>query len=163
MANLSDEKAFKKLQTEEYFRQFYSRSLRPDGRQDLTSIRPVSISVGSVSTADGSSIVKQGETVIVCGLKLELSQPAADRPKLGYVVPNVNLNPCCHAQFKPGAPPEQAQIASTFLNEVILNSSVLPLEKLCIVEGKWVWTYNGRLRPLTTGNPDHKTSRSDCF
>lgn len=34
---------------------------------------------------------------------------------------------------------DEAQVASTFLNEVLLNSKVLPLENLCIVEGKWVW------------------------
>ena len=140
MASLTDEKAFKKLQTEEYFKQYYGKSMRPDGRQGLTSTRPVSISVGSVSSADGSSIVKQGETIIVCGLKLELARPTTERPNMGFIVPNIILTPSCHAQFKPGAPSEEAQIASTFLSEVIMNSKVLPLEKLCIAEGKWVWT-----------------------
>ena len=139
-STLTDEKAFKKLQREEYFKQYYDKSLRPDGRQGLVSTRPVSISVGSVSSADGSSIVKQGETIIVCGIKLELARPMTERPNMGFIVPNITLSPSCHAQFKPGAPSEEAQIASTFLHQVILNSKVLPLENLCIAEGKWVWT-----------------------
>ena len=140
MATLTDEKAFKKLQTEEYFRQFYAKNTRPDGRKGLVSSRPVTISVGSISTADGSSIVKQGETVVVCGIKLELAHPSNDNPKMGYIVPNLVLSPACHAQFKPGAPCEEAQVLSAFLNEVILNSKVFPLENLCIAEGKWVWS-----------------------
>ena len=52
--------SFKKLQPEEYFRQHYEQGIRPDGRTGLTSLRPVSISVGSISSADGSAVVKQG-------------------------------------------------------------------------------------------------------
>ena len=54
--------------------------MRPDGRAGLTSFRPVSISVGSITTADGSAIVKQGETIIVCGIKAELAKPKPETP-----------------------------------------------------------------------------------
>ena len=57
--------SFKKLEPEEYLRQHYQQGLRPDGRKGLTSLRPVSISVGSISVADGSAVVKQGDTIVV--------------------------------------------------------------------------------------------------
>ena len=53
----------KKLQPEEYLRQHYEQKIRPDGRPVLTSLRPVSISTGSINTADGSAVVMQGETM----------------------------------------------------------------------------------------------------
>jgi RNase PH-related exoribonuclease len=42
--------------------------VRPDGRS-LQEFRPVSINVGSIKTAEGSAIVKIGNTVVVCGIK----------------------------------------------------------------------------------------------
>ena len=42
--------------------------MRPDGRS-LRKFRPVSVNVGSIKTADGSAIVKIGNTVVVCGIK----------------------------------------------------------------------------------------------
>ena len=57
--------SFKKLEPEEYLRQHYQQGLRPDGRKGLSSLRPVSISVGSISVADGSAVVKQGDTIVV--------------------------------------------------------------------------------------------------
>ena len=57
--------SFKKLEPEEFLRQHYQQGLRPDGRKGLNSLRPVSISVGSISVADGSAVVKQGDTIVV--------------------------------------------------------------------------------------------------
>ena len=57
----------------------------------------------------------------------------------GYVVPNLDLSPMCHPQFKPGPPSESAQVASYFIYEVIQNSQIIDLEKLCINPGKLVW------------------------
>ena len=152
----------------------YSQGIRPDGRSSLTSFRPVSISPDSISTAEGSAIVKQGETIISCGIKAEIAKPRTETPNegmcniiksglrnrvflfipnlikflscnytflylLGYVVPNLELSPMCHSQFKPGPPSETAQVASYFINEVIQNSKIIDLEKLCIKPGKHVW------------------------
>ena len=58
---------------------------------------------------------------------------------LGFIVPNVELSPMCHAQFKPGPPSELAQTASQFVNEVLQSSNLIDLKDLCIIEGKLVW------------------------
>ena len=48
------------IQPEEHFRQHVENGVRPDGREDLCALRPVSISAGTIGTADGSAVVKQG-------------------------------------------------------------------------------------------------------
>ena len=60
----------------------------------------------------------QGETSVVCGVKLELAEPRPEAPDQGFVVPNLELSPICHPQFKPGPPSELAQTVSNFLLEV---------------------------------------------
>ena len=65
--------AFKKLQPEDFYKAHIDQGVRPDGRGSLTASRPVSISVGSIGTADGSAIVKQVSTPTTsCTLALQI-------------------------------------------------------------------------------------------
>ena len=40
---------------------------------------------GSVSTADGSSLVRLGDTTVVCGVKAEIAEPDLDAPEDGFL------------------------------------------------------------------------------
>jgi len=131
--------AFKKLQPEDFHRAHIDQGKRADGRSSLAAIRPVSISVGNIGTADGSSIVKQGETSVVCGVKLELATPKPESPEEGFVVPNMELGPLCHPQFKPGPPSEMAQTVSQFVYQALKNSAFLDPKDLCVEKAKLVW------------------------
>ena len=130
---------YQKLQPGDFYKAHVEKGLRPDGRGNLISFRPVSITANSIASADGSSIVKQGGTVVLCGVKLELAEPKSERPDEGYVVPNLELPSLCHSQFKPGPPPAMAQVASCFINEVIQNSGLINPKDLCVEAGKLVW------------------------
>lgn len=97
------------------------------------------MNIGSISTADGSALVKIGNTTIICGIKAELANPTVDAPGKGYIVPNVDLPPLCSSRFRPGPPGEQAQAASQFIADVIESSEVIQTEDLCIERGKLCW------------------------
>ncbi|XP_069680296.1 exosome complex component RRP43-like isoform X2 [Periplaneta americana] len=99
----------------------------------------MSINVGSIKTADGSAIVKIGNTTIVCGVKAELATPKPEEPNLGYLVPNVELPPLCSPKFRPGPPSDQAQVSSNFVAEAVANSGCLDLRDLCIVPERLAW------------------------
>ncbi|KAK2153306.1 hypothetical protein LSH36_301g02012 [Paralvinella palmiformis] len=102
----------------EYFRKFLEQDTRPDGRA-LAEVRPVMLNVGSITTAEGSALVKLGNTAVLCAIKAELTVPKDDAPKCGLIVPNVDLPPICSPMFKPGPPSEIAQAATVFMNDVI--------------------------------------------
>lgn len=51
-----------------YFRDYINYNIRPDGRE-FDKFRPVRINIKSIGTADGSAIVKLGNTTVVCGIK----------------------------------------------------------------------------------------------
>ena len=40
---------------------------------------------GSISTADGSALVRLGDTTVVCGVKAEIAEPDLDRPEDGFL------------------------------------------------------------------------------
>jgi len=129
---------YKTLQPQEFYKTFLDRKLRPDGRE-LLEFRTTTLTIGSISTADGSSIVKCGNTTIICGIKAEVAPPLSEQPSKGFIVPNVTLPPMCSSQIKSGPPGEMAQAATQFIAELVKNELIIELEKLCIRETKWVW------------------------
>ena len=111
---------------------------RPDGRK-LNERRPISISSGNIKSADGSSIVRQGNTTVVCGIKLELAKPTPENPNQGFIVPNVTLPAMCNPSFKSGPPSAEAQSLSAFVKEVLDSSSCIDLTELCPVNHMFAW------------------------
>src|SRR5882757_6997867 len=47
----------------------------------LTPLR----AAGSISTADGSALVRMGDTTVVCGVKAEIAEPDLDLPEQGFL------------------------------------------------------------------------------
>ncbi|XP_060942419.1 exosome complex component RRP43 [Limanda limanda] len=129
---------FKTAEPLEYHRSFLKENCRPDGRE-LSEFRTTTLNIGSISTADGSALVKLGNTTVICGIKAELTNPPVEAPGKGYIVPNVDLPPLCSSRFRPGPPGEQAQAASQFIADVIESSEVIQTEDLCIERGKLCW------------------------
>lgn len=41
--------------------------------------------LGSIGTANGSALVRLGDTTIVCGVKAEIAEPDLDRPDEGWI------------------------------------------------------------------------------
>ncbi|KAM6496359.1 Ribosomal protein S5 domain 2-type fold [Amanita muscaria] len=129
---------FQRLHPRVYLERFVAEKIRPDGRE-FSDWRQASVNLGSISTADGSALVRLGSTTVVCGVKAEIAEPELERPHEGYLVPNFDLPALCSPKFKPGPPSEEAQILSDKLNEALLASGMLSLSSLCIHPGRAVW------------------------
>jgi exosome complex component RRP43 len=148
---------FQRLHPRAYYERFVSENIRPDGRS-FDGWRDVSLNVGarsfptsltrhaypsslgSISTADGSALIRLGNTTIVCGVKAEIAEPELDSSQDGFLgtfsqrtislktalirdgrdlVPNLDLPALCSPKFKPGPPGEDAQVLSDKLNEAL--------------------------------------------
>ncbi|XP_030010070.1 exosome complex component RRP43 [Sphaeramia orbicularis] len=129
---------FKTAEPLEYHRSFLKENCRSDGRE-LSEFRTTTLNIGSISTSDGSALVKIGNTTVICGIKAELANPTVESPGKGYMVPNVDLPPLCSSRFQAGPPGEQAQAASQFIVDVIESSEMIQTEDLCIERGKLCW------------------------
>ncbi|KAF8434861.1 ribosomal protein S5 domain 2-type protein [Boletus edulis BED1] len=129
---------FQRLHPHAYLDRFLAEGVRPDGRESC-AWRDVFVNVGSISTADGSALVRMGKTIVVCGVKAEIAEPELDSPDLGFIVPNIDLPAMCSPKFKPGPPSEEAQVLSERLNDALVRSNILPLDTLCIASGRAAW------------------------
>ncbi|XP_002120565.2 exosome complex component RRP43 [Ciona intestinalis] len=132
------EDIFKHIQPVEYYKSFLKENIRPDTRT-LQQIRKTTLNVGPITTADGSALVKIGDTMVMCGVKAELTQPTAEEPKKGIIVPNLDLPALCSSKFKPGPPNTQAQVGTKFLDNLMKIANLVNPEDLCIVPDKLVW------------------------
>lgn len=61
----------------------------------------------SVSSADGSALVKLGNTTVVCGIKAEVGKPEAVNPNRGRLDVSLTLDPLCSPSFSIGKASEQ--------------------------------------------------------
>ncbi|KAI8049072.1 ribosomal protein S5 domain 2-type protein [Syncephalis plumigaleata] len=127
---------FKRVQPEEYYRKILEQNVRPDGRS-FEGFRTTIVNAGCIGTAEGSAVVRIGDTTVVCGIKAEVAEPTLDHPNQGYFVPNVELGPLCSSRFRPGPPGDLAQLISERLHSLL--SKVVVLEDLCIEPEQAVW------------------------
>ena len=119
---------FRTLQPEEFYREHLEARERPDGR-GLLERRPVTISRGHLGTADGSAVVKCGQTSVVCGIRAELTSPHAYRPLTGFIVPNFSFS---MASLAPSSSLNLTPRISQFLLTVLSTPGCVDLSDLCV-------------------------------
>lgn len=69
----------------------------------------------------------------------EFCKPKPDKPKEGFLVPNVELPPLCSSKFRPGPPSEEAQVLTKLVADIVNNAQCIHLEDLCITKEKLAW------------------------
>jgi exosome complex component RRP43 len=74
---------------------------------------------GAVSTADGSALVKIGNTTMLAGVKLEVMVPSQETPDQGSITVDFQMPPICSPLVRPGRPVEAASVISEQLSNVL--------------------------------------------
>ncbi|MDV3103023.1 exosome complex protein Rrp42 [Thermococcus waiotapuensis] len=111
---------------------------RLDGR-GLEDYRNIEIRTGLIEKAEGSALVKLGDTMVLVGVKVEFGEPFPDLPERGVMTTNVELVPLASPTFEPGPPDERAVELARIVDRGIRESNAIDLDKLVIVPGKLVY------------------------
>jgi len=111
---------------------------RVDGR-GFHEYREISVEKDIIKKAEGSALVKIGDTVVLVGVKLEPGEPFSDAPDKGIIMTNAELVPMASPEFEPGPPSENSVELARVVDRGIRGSEAIDLEKLCIEEGEKVW------------------------
>ncbi len=122
----------------ESMRTLLSKRRRIDGR-GLEDFRKIEIETGVVEKAEGSAMVKLGDTKVVVGVKAEIGAPFPDTPNKGVLTVNAEFVPTASPFFEPGPPDEDAIELARVVDRGLRESEAIDLEKLCLVEGEKVW------------------------
>lgn len=121
-------------------RQKVKEGERHDGR-DLEEYRDIEIDAGYINeTANGSALVKIGETQVLVGISIDVEEPYPDRPESGTIVTNAELAPMADREFESGPPREPGVELARVVDRGIRESEAIDLEDLCIEPGEKVFT-----------------------
>ena len=120
-------------------REYLEQGKRFDGRK-LDEFRDIVIETGVSKNAEGSARVKLGNTEVLVGVKLGIGEPYADSPNKGNLMVTSELMPLSSKRFESGPPTIQSIELARVIDRMIRESKIIDLEKLCIEEGKKVWT-----------------------
>ncbi len=116
-----------------------SQGKRLDGRA-LDQHRPIKIQTGIIQKANGSALVTLGNTEVIAGVKIATGTPFPDTPDKGLLVVNAEILPMASPYAEPGPPSEEAIELARVVDRGIRESEMVDLKKLCLIEGKTVYT-----------------------
>lgn len=116
----------------------YKKGVREDGRP-LSAVRQLEIKTGIIEKAEGSALVKLGNTQVLAAVKAEMSQPFRDAPNQGVLVVNVENVPLASPIFEPGPPDENAIEIARVVDRSLREVKAIDLEALSIRPGEKVW------------------------
>jgi exosome complex component RRP42 len=110
-----------------------------DGR-DLLDQRSIMIVPGIIEKAEGSAMVKLGDTHVIAGVKVGLSTPFPDTPNEGILIVNAEVLPTASEYQEPGPPDEDSIELARVVDRGIRESKMVDFSKLVIEPGKQVYT-----------------------
>jgi exosome complex component RRP42 len=112
---------------------------RSDGRA-LDEYRKMEFLENYIPKAQGSCLVKIGDTQVLVGIKMDVGTPYADSSDRGNLSTSCELVPLASPDFNAGPPGEESIETARVVDRGIRESKMIDLEKLCITEGEKVWT-----------------------
>ncbi|CDP08415.1 unnamed protein product [Coffea canephora] len=138
--------AFRRLFPLHFHERHLLKSIRPDGRT-LGKARDTIISLGAVTSANGSALTKIGCTTMLAAIKLEVMTPTVESPDEGCIAIDFHMPPICSPIVRPGRPADAAPVVAKQLSDTILrqlrylwkNSGMIDLKELSLVSGKAAW------------------------
>ena len=101
---------------------------RLDGRQLTEYRQPIAISTGISWTAEGSSKVQIGDTVVMAGVKMAIEKPYNDTPDEGGIMVNAELLPLSSPEYEPGPPGKKAIELARVIDRGIREAKALDMK-----------------------------------
>lgn len=130
--------AYRRLFPLPYYQRHLAESVRPDGRA-LGQARDTAIALGPVSSANGSALVKIGDTTVLAAIKLEVMTPSTNAPDEGSLAVDFCMPPICSPAIRPGRPADAAPVIAKQITDAISSSGMINLKELSLVSGKAAW------------------------
>lgn len=123
------------------------KGVRLDGRKK-DEFRKIEIKTGVVATAEGSALVRCGDTEVIAGVKLQLGEPYPDSQDQGTMMVGSELLPLSNPNFEGGPPGIDSIEVARVIDRGIREGKAIDTKKLCIRKGELVWTVMIDVLPL---------------
>ncbi len=121
---------------------FILNTLKENKRIDNRSFyeyRALKIRYGHLPNADGSAEVSLGNTIVLAGVKVDITNPFPSEPDKGIIIVNAEFPPVASPDFEPGPPDENAIELARIVDRGLRKPEIVDLSSLCIVPGQKVY------------------------
>ena len=115
------------------------QSKRLDGRSLTEYRQPIKLDLDISWTAEGSTRVQIGETVVMAGVKMSIEKPYNDTSDEGGIMVNAELLPLSSPEYEAGPPGIKAIELARVVDRGIREAKAIDLKKLCIEPGEKAW------------------------
>jgi len=133
-------------------REFISDLLRKGERIDgraFNEYRPIELEVNVVpAKAEGSALVKLGDTSVVAGVKVLVGEPYSDSPDEGVTMVTAEMSPIASPLFELGPPKEDAIELARVVDRGVRESEMVDAKGLVIEEGKKAYMVFADVYPI---------------
>ena len=116
-----------------------SKGRRADGRA-LNELRKLEIKTHVIEKANGSAMVKLGNTEVLAGVKIDKGVPFPDTPDKGLLIVGAEVLPMAAAYLEAGPPDESAIELARVVDRGVRESEMIDVASLVIKAGKWVYS-----------------------
>ena len=131
-----------------FIRDLLRKGERLDGRA-FDEYRPIDIEANVVpAKAEGSALVRLGDTSVVAGVKVLVGDPYPDSPDKGVTMVTVELSPIASPLFELGPPKEAAIELARVVDRGVRESGTVDTTELCIEAGKKVYMVFADVYPM---------------
>lgn len=124
--------------TKKRIREFLDKEKRFDDRK-LLEFRKIEIETGISKNAEGSARVKIGDTEVVAGVKVDITEPYVDSEDEGTLITIAELLPLSSPKYEPGPPRIGAIEIARIVDRGVRESGFIDFKKLCIKRGEKVY------------------------
>jgi exosome complex component RRP42 len=132
----------------EFIADLLKKGERLDGRA-FNEYRELQIEANVVpAKAEGSSLVRLGDTSVVAGVKVLVGEPYPDSPDEGVIMVTAEMSPIASPLFELGPPKEDAIELARIVDRGVRESNMVDAKGLCIEEGKKVYMVFADVYPL---------------
>jgi len=132
----------------EFIQDLIRKGERIDGRA-FDEYRKIEIEANVVpAKAEGSALVRLGDTSVVAGVKVLVGEPYPDSPDEGVTMVTVEMSPMASPLFELGPPKDDAIELARIVDRGVRESETVDAKGLCIEEGKKVYTVFADVYPL---------------
>jgi len=133
-------------------REFIADLLRKDERVDGRAVdeyREITIEANVVpAKAEGSALVRIGDTSVVAGVKVLVGEPYPDSPDSGVTMVTAEMSPIASPLFELGPPKENAIELARIVDRGVRESETVDAKNLCIESGKKVYMVFADVYPM---------------
>lgn len=132
----------------EFITDLLNKGERIDGRA-FNEYREIVIEANVVpAKAEGSALVRLGDTSVVAGVKVLVGEPFPDSADEGVIMVTAEMSPIASPLFELGPPKEDAIELGRVVDRGVRESETVDAKDLCIEEGKKVYTVFADVYPL---------------